>query len=126
MQVKPVKLGWHREKVRIGSWAAITDILLVSEYPALVGLLEYHIWNEQFASERFKWKPREPLYILLLRIYRLSSVAEISYRSEYGGCRSWIDLVEPISLEGAVPVLDDAEYKKQTAQIRQVVNEMSK
>jgi len=27
----------------------------------------------------------------------------IPYRSEYGGCKSWIDLAEPISIENAVP-----------------------
>jgi hypothetical protein len=44
----------------------------------------------------------------------------ISYHQEYGGCRSWIDLAEPISIEGVVPVLDDAEYTKQAAEIRQI------
>ncbi len=120
-QVKPVTSGWHPEAVRISSWAEITDILQVSDESTVAALLPYHIWNEQFVSDRLKWKSRQPLYILLLRVYKLSSVVEIPYSSEYGGCRSWIDLVEPISLEGVMPVLDDAEYTKQTAQIRQMV-----
>jgi hypothetical protein len=120
-QVKPITSGWHPETVRIGSWAEITDILPVSDESAVTALLPYHIWNEQFISDRLKWKPRQPLYILLLRAYQLSSVQTLPYRSEYGGCRSWIDLAEPISLEGIVPVLDDAEYTKQTALIRQII-----
>ena len=122
IQVTPVIAGWHPETVRIGSWARITDILRVSESKVIEALLPYHIWNEQFVSTRFKWKPREPLYILLLRTYKLSSVRFIPYCAEYGGCRSWIDLVEPISLEGIAPVLDDTEYGKQTAQIRQIID----
>jgi hypothetical protein len=72
-------------------------------------------------TERYNWKPRQPLYVLLLRTYRLPQPLMIPYRQEYGGCRSWIDLVEAISIEGVVPVLDDAEYIKQATEIRQIV-----
>lgn len=120
-QVNVVPSGWHPEIVRIGSWAKITDVLMVSEQNVLDALLPYHVWNEQFVSMRFKWKPRNPLYILLLRIYKLSSLKLIPYLPEYGGCRSWIDLSEPISLAGMIPVLDDTEYANQTAQIRTII-----
>lgn len=121
-EVKPVTSGWHPKTVRIGSWAEITDILAVSEESAVEALLPYHIWNEQFARERFQWKPRQPLYILLLRTYRLPQPLMIPYHQKYGGCRSWIDLVEPIALENLVPVMDEANYTKQVAQIRQLVD----
>src|SRR4028118_1046913 len=120
-QVNPVTSGWHPETVRIGSWAKITDILQVSEESAVAALLPYHIWNEQFVSDRLKWKPRQPLYILLLRTYRLPQPQIIPYRSEYGGCRSWIDLAEPISIENAVPVLNDAAYTQLVAEIHGIV-----
>jgi hypothetical protein len=119
--VQPVTSGWHPETVRIGSWAKITDILQVSEESAVAALLPYHIWNEQFVSDRLKWKPRQPLYILLLRTYRLPQPQIIPYRSEYGGCRSWIDLAEPISIEGVVPVLDDTTYTKQAEEVHSII-----
>jgi hypothetical protein len=119
-QVKPVTSGWHPETVRIGSWAEITDILPVSDESTVTALLPYHIWNDRFVSDRLKWKPRQPLYILLLRTYRLPHPQVIPYNSEYGGCRSWIDLAEPISLEGVVPVLDESEYTQQVAAIRKM------
>lgn len=117
-QVEPVTSGWHPETIRIGSWAEITEILPVSDQSAVIALLPYHIWNEQFVSDRLKWKPRQPLYVLLLRTYQLAQPEIIPYCPEYGGCRSWIDLVEPISIEGVVPVLDDTEYIKQVTTIR--------
>ena len=120
-KVTPVTSGWHPETVKIGSWAEITDILVVSESSTLQALLSYHIWNEQFASKRFKWKPRQPLYILLLRTYLLTQPIIIPYLYEYGGCRSWIDLKESINLEESIPVIDDGKYKKITAQIRQII-----
>jgi hypothetical protein len=120
-QVKPVTSGWHPETVRIGSWAQITDILPVSEESAITALLPYHIWNEQFVSDRLKWKPRQPIFVLLLRTYRLPEPQVIPYRPQYGGCRSWIDLAEPISIEGVVPVLDETEYTQQVTQIHNII-----
>ena len=120
-QVTPVTSGWHSETIRIGSWAEITDILPVSEEPIVKALLPFHIWNEQFISDRLKWKPRQPLYILLLRTYKLAQVQTILYRSEYGGCKSWMDLAEQIAIDDAVPVLNDAAYTKLVAEIRGIV-----
>ena len=120
-QVNPVESGWHPETVRIGSWAKITDILMVSYEPSIEALLPYHIWNERFTRDRLKWKPRQPMYILLLRTYKLAQPQMISYRPEYGGCKSWIDLGEPISLAEAVPVLSDGEYNKQANAIRSAI-----
>ena len=120
-RVTPVTSGWHPETIRIGSWAEITDILPVSEEPIVKALLPFHIWNEQFISDRLKWKPRQPLYILLLRTYKLAQEQPILYRSEYGGCKSWIDLAEQIAIDDAVPVLTDAAYTKLVAEIRGIV-----
>jgi hypothetical protein len=120
IRVQPVESGWHPETIRIGSWAEITDIFQVSEAETVAALLPYHIWNEEFASTRLKWKPRQPLYVLLLRTYKLPQVREIQYLPEYGGCKSWIDLAEDISLEGSVPVLDDATYTQQVGEIREL------
>jgi hypothetical protein len=120
-QVTPVASGWHPETVRIGSWAEISDILLVSDETAVATLLPYHIWNEQFVSDRLRWKPRQSLFILLLRTYRLPQPQIIPYRPEYGGCRSWIDLAESINIQGVVPVLDDITYTQQVTQIRNLL-----
>jgi hypothetical protein len=122
-QVQPVASGWHPETVRIGAFARITEIFQVSEREPVEGLLPHHVWNEQFAAERFGWKPRFPLYVLLLRTYRLAEEHVIPYRAEYGGCRSWIDLDAPIALDGMTAVLSDAEYAGQVAVIRDIVEQ---
>lgn len=121
-QVTPVPSGWHPETIRIGSWAEVTDILPVSDERIVKALLPFHIWNEQFISDRLKWKPRQPLYILLLRTYKLAVAQIISYCSEYGGCKSWIDLTETISIEELVPVLNDAAYTQLVAEIHGIVD----
>jgi len=120
--VQPVPSGWHPETVRIAAWARITDIFQVSEKETVEALLPHHVWNEQFAAERFGWKPRFPLYVLLLRTYKLADEHVMRYRAEYGGCKSWIEIVEPIALTGMQAVLDDDEYLQRVAEIRSIVD----
>jgi hypothetical protein len=120
--VTPIVSGWHPETVRIGSWAQITDILTVTETESVNQLLPYHIWNEKLASDRLNWKPKQPLYLLLLRVYLLPEPLHISYSSTYGGCQSWIDLSEPISLEGSTAVLKDEEYQEKVKLIENIAS----
>jgi len=114
-QVTPVESGWHPETVKITAWAEITDILTLetknNHNLQLTELSPFHIWHDLMVSDRLKWKPHQPLYILLLRTYKLPQPEVISYSSAYGGCRSWIDLAQPISLQGSLPVLDETQYQ---------------
>lgn len=119
-QVTPVTSGWHPETIRIGSWAKITDIFSVIDEATVNALLPFHVWNEQFISDRLKWKARQPLYILLLRTYKLSQVQMIPYRQEYGGCKSWIDLAS-IDIDQSVSVLNDVTYTHIVSEIRGIV-----
>jgi hypothetical protein len=120
-RVVPVTSGWHPETVRIGSWAKITDILPVFDENIVNQLLPFHVWNEHFICDRLKWKPRQPLFVLLLRAYNLAQISYIPYRSEYGGCKSWIDLEHSISVENAAPVLPESVYNQTVSQIRTIV-----
>ncbi|MGA9377953.1 MAG: DUF1802 family protein [Phormidium sp.] len=120
-QVTPVRSGWHPETIRIGAWAKITDILMVNFEPSIKALLPFHVWNEKFVSDRLKWKARQPIYILLLRTYKLSQPQEIAYLDEYGGCKSWIDLKEDISVANTTPVLTDTDYNSRTNAIRNLI-----
>ncbi|OKH25646.1 hypothetical protein NIES593_04755 [Hydrococcus rivularis NIES-593] len=120
-RVTPVASGWHPETVRIGSWAEISDVFCVSKASVVDRLLPYHIWNERLASDRFNWKPRQPLYVLLLRVYRLPQPQMVSYSQEYGGCKSWIELLQSISLEGSLPVFDDSQYEQRVEEIRKII-----
>jgi hypothetical protein len=121
--VYPVTSGWHPETIRIGSWAEITDILPVTEESIVSDLLPFHIWNEYFISDRLKWKARQPLYILLLRTYKLPQVQYIPYLPKYGGCKSWIDLEQQISLQGSEAVLSDDVYCQLVDQIRGIIGD---
>ncbi|MGK7908249.1 MAG: DUF1802 family protein [Synechococcus sp.] len=119
--VQTVEPAWHPVTVTLSAWADIDPILELSQPESLKRLLPFHIWNEQFATDRLRWKPRQPLYLLLLRTHRLPSPVSIPYRQEYGGCRSWIDLAQEISLDGSMPVLDDDSYQALVQTIRAAI-----
>lgn len=126
--VTPVESGWHPETVRLGSWAAITDSFQVREAAQLAALLPFHIWNEVFVEERLKWKPSQPIEVLLLRVYNLSQPQIISYSPSYGGCKSWLDLTDMTQQTGfmsaladSAPVLETANYREQCAKVKAIV-----
>jgi hypothetical protein len=109
-EVQPVPSGWHPETVAIEAWAQITHGIEVRSAAAIEALLPFHVWNEQFVAERLKWKPKIPVTVLALRVYKLPEAQEIRFRSEYGGCKSWIELEDDLGTETAEPVLGDREY----------------
>ncbi|MBF2066058.1 MAG: DUF1802 family protein [Calothrix sp. C42_A2020_038] len=122
-RVISVTSGWHPERICIGSWATITNILPISEENIVNQLLPFHIWNEHFICDRLKWKPRQPLFVLLLRVYKLAQIEEISYRQEYGGCKSWIHLEHPISIENAIPALPESTYNQIVSEISHIIGD---
>jgi len=115
--VEQVESVCPRATIEISSLAEITDVMQVSNLDVVRSLLPFHIWNNRFVEERLKWKPRSPLYLLLLRVFRLPQSQVIAYREEYGGCRSWIE-VDEVKVDPAIPVLSDAEYQERVSQIR--------
>lgn len=122
-RVTPVTSGWHPETVRIGSFAQITHVFPVSDENVVNKLLPFHIWNEDFLVDRLKWKPRQPLFVLLLRTYKLAQVEEATYRDSYGGCKSWIDLERSISIENAIPVLSESTYHQTVNDISSIIGQ---
>ena len=123
-QVQLVSSGWHPQTVKISSFAEITDILSWnnSQDQSLIdALMPFHIWNEVFVRDRLQFKPQQPLYILLLRTYKLPKVYEIPYDSSYGGCRSWIELQENIPLDNMIPVLTQENYDQQVSTIYNIL-----
>jgi hypothetical protein len=129
--IVPVASGWHPETIRLNTWATITESIQVSEAAPLAALLPFHIWNEAFAAERLKWKPSQPIEVLLLRVYRLGQPQIIPYNPVYGGCKSWLDLSEAIAqtdgfasaLADSTPVLKTADYHDRCARILAIVQQ---
>jgi hypothetical protein len=108
--------------VTIQNWAMVSDVARITEPEKLEALSPYHIWTADYARERLNWRPRKPLHVLLLRVFRLSQPKTIDMLPEYGGYKSWIGLVgEQCRFEEAKPVLEEEEFKYFAENIKDVL-----
>ncbi len=119
--VAPVTPGWHPQTIELKAWAEITHIFLAREAKQVDALNPFHIWQPQLAEERLKWKPKQPLYVLALRAYRLLSPMTVPWQATYGGCRSWITLEKGVETEGGVAAIADANYQTQVTAIQRLL-----
>lgn len=122
-EVTSVTPGWHPSEVTIKSYAEITTTLSLTSQAQIRALQPYHIWNEKMISDRLKWQPQRPLVAILLRVYCLENYQTIAYHSSYGGCKSWVEFISPITPHHLTPVLNDAEYTARVREIEALVNQ---
>jgi hypothetical protein len=98
--------------LRFTSFAEVRGAYEISEPESLDAVDPYHMWTPEYAESRFRWRPKKPLTVLVLRTYLLPEPVELPYSEAYGGCRSWIELEEPVSTAGALPSLDDEAFER--------------
>jgi hypothetical protein len=101
--------------LRFSSFAEVEGAYEISEAEGLSALDPHHMWTPEYTESRFKWRPKKPLTVLVLRTYLLSETVELPYRDEYGGCKSWIELQERVSVEGARAALSDENFDRLVA-----------
>jgi hypothetical protein len=100
--------------VVLTSFAEVAGAYEVSEAEELEALDPHHVWTHEYAESRLKWRPKKPLTVLVLRTFLLPEQVELAYRPEYGGCKSFIDLLQEVPTADARPALDDAAFEKLT------------
>ncbi len=73
-------------------------------------LSTFHIGNENYVRQRFDYNPYDPLTLLVVRAYCLPKPVELPYTKAFGGCKSWIELGDTITVDGAEPALSDEAF----------------
>ena len=101
--------------LRFSSFAEVEGAYEISEAEELSALEPHHMWTPEYAESRFKWRPKKPLTVLVLRTYLLPETVELPYEDEYGGCKSWTELQEPVSVEAARSALSDEDFDRLVA-----------
>ena len=107
--------------LRFSSFVEVEGAYEVSEAEELAALDRHHMWTSEYAESRFKWRPKKPLTVLVLRTYVLPKAVELPYGEEYGGCKSWIELGESVPVEGARPALSDEEFERLVGPAREAL-----
>jgi len=107
-------------EVVVTNWARVAEVHTLTEPEVVDALSPFYIWTTSYAQERLHWRPRKPLHVLLVRVYRLVEPVRLPVRPEYGGCKSWLDL-DPLPERARVPVLSDAAFATQAEAVRRVL-----
>ena len=107
------------ESVEFTYFCQVTDKFELRDESDLDRISDFHIWTDDYAHKRLHWRPKQPLTIALLRVYKLQQSQSLPVLAEYSGCKSWVELREDVSLGSMTPVLDDAEYESQAEIIKQ-------
>jgi hypothetical protein len=114
--LKDDALTWHEkrasepEQITLSHAGSITDIIRIQNRAQMDALNDEHIWTTPLIDMRFNYKPQNPLYLLLVRVYALSKSVTVQNTPAYAGCKSWVPLDFSIDAGDSKAVLDDAEY----------------
>jgi hypothetical protein len=98
------------EQIVLTSAAVVTDIIQIARREQVDTIDDEHIWTKPLIDMRFNYRPENPLYVMLVRAYRLREPQTITNTPVYAGCKSWVPLEQEIQLGNATPVMDDVKY----------------
>ena len=95
--------------LRFTHFVEVTGVYDVRLEETALALDDMHIWSEMTVREKFHYR-RSGLYVLPVRVYRAAIVLELPELPAYAGCRTWVEIKQSLSTDGAAPVLDDRAY----------------
>lgn len=110
-----------KESVRFDWFGRVVSKYTINDPALIKQLSEFHIFNEDFVTQRLKWQPETPLLMVLVRVYRLKSPQTLPVSADYSGCKSWVELNESVPLEGVEPVLSDEIFQQRLKQLNAIL-----
>ncbi|TVP40598.1 DUF1802 family protein [Candidatus Nitrosocosmicus arcticus] len=123
----------------ITSFVEITHFTEVPDLTTLKKLENFHIWTDDYLKSRFDYNPKKPLYLLLLRVYKLNNSIRITNKPEWVGCKSWIQIdshdqeltqyfenhlpKKPFEYLKSIskPCIDDDNFNKLSEKVRRII-----
>ena len=101
--------------------ADVVDAWEIDDADRLAALAPYHMFTEDYARRRFGWRPKQPLTVLFLKVFRLAEPWSTGLPAGVGGCRSWIEIDAATAPQTAEPALSEAGFNAKRAEIRRVL-----
>ncbi|CAN5499881.1 DUF1802 family protein [soil metagenome] len=115
-QAKMVARADEPDQIHIGYAGEITDILQINSREQMDQLEAEHIWARPLIDMRFNYKPKNPLYLLIVRAHTLKHAVTIANTPDYAGCKSWVPLGNAVMFD-AMPAIADASFEARRASI---------
>lgn len=104
----------------LNTYAEVEELISIADLETLRGFDGRHTLNWATVEQRFSYRNRPGLNLLLLRVYRLPIAHQIQNLDRYDGCVSWVELENPLATSGAEPVLAARVFQDQVEEIRRV------
>ena len=96
------------EVVTLRGYGTVARIFEVPSRRQLEALDDLHLWDAPLLDMRFHYRPEKPLYLVVVRAFKLPGPVTIPNTLDYAGCRSWVPLKQAIDIGGASAVLPAA------------------
>jgi hypothetical protein len=110
-------LASEPDQIEISAAGEITNIIRVGSRAEIDAIEADHIWTSPLIDMRFNYKPEKPLYLLIVRAYRLAESVTIQNTPIYAGCKSWVPLDKPIDTSAATAVMDEITFEQRRGSI---------
>ncbi|WP_439625505.1 DUF1802 family protein [Gemmata sp.] len=99
--------------IRFTHFARVTAVRHLTGLDDALALDPFHVWTPDVVVQRFHY--RTPgLFALAVRVFALAEPHDRVERPEYAGCKTWVELAEPVPTDSATPVLTDDEFTRGT------------
>ena len=117
--LKMVKSKPKDGKNTITSYAEVIAEADLTAEKQINELSEFHIWSDSYIKTRMNWMPQKAIKAVLLKTYKVP-VFEIPLKTEYHGCKSWIDI--NANIDSGKPVLSESALKSKLQRFKEIVN----
>jgi hypothetical protein len=101
-----------RPVVHITHWCEVVRTWSTRELTVLSRLEPLVAIPRDTLEARYRFRPDQALHIIGVRTFALPRAAEVRFREEYAGCRSWLSVDEEIATDGSTPVLAEHDLRR--------------
>lgn len=98
-----------RPRVEITHWCEVVRMWSTTDRETLERLAPHVVLPTETLDARYRFRPDQAVYVIAVRTWELAQPAQVEYRENYGGCKSWISIDEEIDISGSRPVLGERE-----------------
>lgn len=105
----------------LDTYARVLDAIPIHRLSHTEPFSHLHVWSPEHVTERFHYRPQDPLWIIVFQGFRLDQPVAIPDDPDYAGCRSWVRLKQAISTSSARPILSEKRVEEVLSSVRTIV-----
>ncbi len=105
-------------RIQVRAWAQVAETWRVTSLDGLRLLGDELPWSEAELEARLAYRGQRWLFVLALRVHLLPAAMPLTDHPSYGGCRSWVPLVESVPTPGSQAVIPEALWSGRLGQLR--------